>query len=85
MAPAPLDRRPGRAQDACMLAVSEAITKLQGLSEARAGKVVSLIDDLGELEELGNAADLKAAREALANPGPTISYEQLRREVGLDR
>jgi len=68
-----------------MLAVSEAITKLQGLSEARAGKVVSLIDDLGELEELGNAADLKAAREALANPGPTISYEQLRREVGLDR
>ncbi len=64
---------------------SEAITKLQNLSEERARKVVSLIDDLAELEELENAADLKAAREALSDPGPTIPYEQLRHEVGLDR
>lgn len=85
---------------------AEAVTKLQNLSEERAGKVFALIEDLAELEALENAVDLKDAREALAeleeartpfsgNPkapahetvaeDPTISYEQLRREVGLAR
>jgi hypothetical protein len=63
---------------------SETITKLQNLSEERANKVFSLIDDLAELEELENAADLKAAHEALTDPAASaIPYEQLRREVGL--
>jgi hypothetical protein len=43
-----------------------AITKLQALSEARANKVFSLIEDLAELEALENAEDLKDARDALA-------------------
>ena len=63
---------------------SAAITKLQNLSEERARRVLSMIEDLAELEELENAVDLKAAREALADSGPTIPYEQLRREVGLE-
>ena len=46
--------------------VAEAVTKLQNLSQERAGKVLSLIDDLVELEALEDVADLKDAREALA-------------------
>jgi hypothetical protein len=89
--------------------VEEAVTKLRSLSEERAIKVLSLIEDLAELEALENAEDLKDARAALAemqgktavsggaefaNLGhgevaaegrPTIPYEQLRRELGLDR
>jgi predicted DNA-binding protein len=94
--------------------VTETVTKLQNLSQERARKVLSLIDDLVELEVLEDVADLKDAREALAEikaacnetkvpPSgdaqfintdtgetlpenrPTISYEQLRRESGLDR
>jgi len=67
------------------MSAAEAIAKLQDLSEERASKVFSLIEDLAELEALENAADLKDAREALAASGSTIPYEQLRREVGLDR
>lgn len=68
-----------------MDSVSDAVAKLQGLSPERASKVVSLIEDLAELEALENAADLKAARTALADAQPTISYDQLRDELGLDR
>src|SRR5436853_2619549 len=45
---------------------SDLIVKLQKLSEERAGKVLSLIDDLSELEVLEDAEDLKDARDALA-------------------
>ena len=84
--------------------VSNAVSKLQNLSEERASKVLSLFDDLAELEALEDADDLKDAREALAEmqaadsgkgdpvndkqpsqSGPTVPYDQLRREVGLDR
>jgi uncharacterized protein (UPF0147 family) len=90
--------------------VTEAVTKLQNLSEERAHKVLSLIEDLAELEALEDAADLKDAREVLAEvkaassasptsakaefsnddnlpaeTRPTIPYDQLRRELGLDR
>ena len=92
--------------------VTEAVTKLKNLSEERAHKVLSLIEDLAELEALEDAADLKDAREVLAeveaaspsSPAgakaefsndsgdnlpaetrPTILYDQLRRELGLDR
>jgi hypothetical protein len=96
---------------------AEAIDKLKGLSEERANKVFSLIEDLAELEALEDAEDLKDAREALAEmeaevgssssfnmvtgsktefanlhedgplgeTRPTIPYDQLRRELGLDR
>jgi hypothetical protein len=95
---------------------ADAIAKLQVLSEERANKVFSLIEDLTELEALEDAEDLKDAREALAemkeevgsSPSsnmvtgsktefansrtdgplgetrPTIPYDQLRRELGLD-
>ncbi|MGA2863181.1 MAG: hypothetical protein ABSF95_01705 [Verrucomicrobiota bacterium] len=46
--------------------VEEAVTKLRSLSEERAIKVLSLIEDLAELEALENAEDLKDARAALA-------------------
>ena len=66
---------------------AEAITKLQKLSEERANKVYSLIEDLVELEALEGAEDLKEARKSLAvlesEPG-TVPYQQLRREAGLD-
>jgi hypothetical protein len=45
---------------------SEAVIKLQKLSEERASKVLALINDLAELEVLEDADDLKDAREALA-------------------
>jgi hypothetical protein len=92
--------------------VADAVTKLKNLSQERADRVLSLIEDLTELEALEDAEDLKEAREVLAevkaaaaacsrNPEaqflnssgdnlptetrPTISFDQLRRELGLDR
>ena len=88
--------------------VTEAVTKLKNLSEESAHKVLSLIEDLAELEALEDAVDLKDAREVLAevkaassasptsakaeflnnsddNLPATIPYDQLRRELGLDR
>jgi hypothetical protein len=92
--------------------VTEAMTKLKNLSEERAHKVLSIIEDLAELEALEDADDLKDAREVLAEVNaassasptgakvefsndrddnspaetkPTIPYDQLRRELGLDR
>lgn len=46
--------------------VERAVSKLQRLSDERAGKVMSLINDLAELEALEDADDLKDAHEALA-------------------
>ena len=45
---------------------AKAIAKLESLSEDRAKKVLSLIEDLAELEALEDAEDLKDACEALA-------------------
>lgn len=65
--------------------VADAVAKLQNLSQERADRVLSLIEDLAELEALEDAEDLKEAREVLAETRPTISFDQLRRELGLDR
>jgi len=88
--------------------VIEAVTKLKNLTEESAHKVLSLIEDMAELEALEDALDLKDAREVLAevraassasstgakagfsnnsddNLPATIPYDQLRRELGLDR
>jgi len=47
-------------------AVADAIAKMQTLSEERAARVVSLIEDLADLEAREDAEDLAAARAALA-------------------
>ena len=49
-----------------MTAFPEALAKLEILSEERKALVVSLIDDLADLEARENAEDLAAAQEALA-------------------
>ena len=79
-----LDRQAMNCQSMSMSS-AVAVTKLQNLSQERANKVFALIEDLAELDALENADDLKDARNALAESSPTIPYEQLRREVGLDR
>ena len=49
-----------------MIAVADAVAKMQTLSEERAARVVSMIEDLAELEARENAEDLAAAQAALA-------------------
>ena len=49
-----------------MIAVSDAVAKMQTLSDARAARVVSMIEDLAELEAREDAEDLAAAQAALA-------------------
>ena len=46
--------------------VAHAVAKLQNLSQERADRVLSLIEDLAELEALEDAEELKDAREVLA-------------------
>jgi hypothetical protein len=53
--------------------LEDAVAKLGQLSESRAERVVSLIEDLAELEAMETTADLAAAHVALgdaANPRP---------------
>jgi methionine synthase I (cobalamin-dependent) len=64
-----------------MSTITEAVAKLENLSQDRANKVVSLIDDLSELEALETAADLKAARATLANPGECITIDELEKRL----
>jgi len=51
-----------------MVTLNEAYTRLANLSEERAQRVLSLIEDLADLEALENAEDLIAAKQVLANP-----------------
>jgi hypothetical protein len=64
-----------------MSTITEAVAKLENLSQDRANKVVSLIDDLAELEALEIEADLKAARATLANPGECITIDELEKRL----
>jgi hypothetical protein len=69
-----------------MIAVSDTFSKLQALSEERAAHVISLIEDLAELEARENAEDLAAAREALAEyqkTGGAIPLDELEKQLGL--
>ena len=61
--------------------LSEAIAKLEILSDSRAERVVSLIEDLSELEALENAADLKAARDALAESEEPLPWEEVKAKL----
>ena len=59
-----------------MVALNEAYAKLSTLSDERAQRVLSLIEDLAELEARENAEDLAAAREALADGEPPVPWEE---------
>jgi hypothetical protein len=58
--------------------LAEAITKLENLSDVRAKRVLSMIEDLTELEALENAVDLKAARDALGELEEPLPWEQVK-------
>ena len=50
------------------------------------GKDVAAIvplEDLEALERLEDEADLRAAREALAEPGPNVPWEKVKADLGL--
>jgi hypothetical protein len=61
--------------------LAEAISKLETLSDARAKRVMSLIEDLTELEALENAADLKAARDALGESEEPLPWAQVKAKL----
>ena len=61
--------------------LAEAIAKLETLSDSRAERVLSLIEDSTELEALENAADLKAARDALGESEEPLPWEQVKAKL----
>ena len=63
-----------------MAALNEAYAHLANLSDERAQRVVSLIEDLARLEALENAEDLAEAREVLTHPEP-VSWRSLKAEL----
>ena len=63
-----------------MVTLSEAYARLASLSEERAQRVLSLIEDLADLEALENAEDVVAAQRALANP-ESVPWQSLRSEL----
>ena len=64
-----------------MIAVADAVAKMQTLSDERAARVVSLIEDLAELEARESAEDLAAARAILADGGAPVPWEKLKVEL----
>jgi hypothetical protein len=63
-----------------MVTLNEAYARLAGLSHERAQRVLSLIEDLADLEALENAEDLVAARKALSNP-ESVPWETIKAEL----
>jgi PHD/YefM family antitoxin component YafN of YafNO toxin-antitoxin module len=45
--------------------------------------VIVSLEDAELLREMEDHIDLEAAREALAEPGPNIPYEEVRKKLGL--
>ncbi len=64
-----------------MVAVADAYAMMQTLSEERVCRVVSLIEDLADLEAREEAEDLAAAREALADGETPVLWEDLKAEL----
>ncbi len=58
--------------------LDESVARLRRLSKARAERVVSLIEDLSELEALETVADLAAAHAALAEMEEPLPWEQVK-------
>jgi hypothetical protein len=63
-----------------MVTLEEACIRLAGLSEERARRVLSLIEDLAELEARENAEDLTVTRQVLANP-ESVPWQSLKSEL----
>ncbi len=63
-----------------MVTLNEAYARLASLSEERAQRVLSLIEDLAELEALENAEDVVAARQILADPH-AVPWSTLKRDL----
>ena len=61
--------------------LDEAAAKLGRLSEGRAERVVSLIEDLSELEALETTADLAAARMALGQADEPLPWDQVKAKL----
>ncbi|MEI7940970.1 MAG: type II toxin-antitoxin system Phd/YefM family antitoxin [Verrucomicrobiota bacterium] len=66
-----------------MIAVEEALSKLQSLSPDRSQHVLALIEDLAELQALENKQDVEDALAALAESGQDIPLEQVAKELGV--
>jgi hypothetical protein len=67
-----------------MIAVADAIAKMQTLSDERAARVISLIEELADLEAREEAEDLAAGREALAEIAAgekPLPWEQVKAEL----
>ena len=58
-----------------------AMAKLEHLSDARAERVLSLIEDLSELEALENTADLKAAHEVLSEGEEPLPWAEVKERL----
>ena len=82
----PIDECEVLCENGRMIAVSDAVAKMQTLSEERAARVLSLIEDLADLEARENAEDLAAAREALgdiATGEQPVPWETLKAELDV--
>jgi hypothetical protein len=64
-----------------MIGLSEALAKMQTLSDERAARVVSLIEDLADLEARENAEDLADARAAMLDREPALEWGKLKIEL----
>jgi hypothetical protein len=62
------------------MTLNEAYASLVSLSEERAQRVLSLIEDLADLEALENAEDLIAATQVLAHP-ESVPWQTLKPEL----
>jgi hypothetical protein len=63
-----------------VVTLDEAYVRLVNLSQERAQLVLSLIEDLADLEALENAEDLIAARQVLAHP-ESVPWQTLKPEL----
>lgn len=69
-----------------MIPFADAIAKMQSLSEERAARGVSLIEDLAGLEAREDAEDRAAARDAQAEyqkTGEAIPLDELEKRLAL--
>lgn len=76
----------GLCKDGIVSEVTEAAAKMQTLSEERAARMVSLIEDLADLEARENEEDVAAAREALARIAAgekPVPWEGLKAELDV--